>query len=84
MWLINQLSLTIGYHSTTAGIAFKKGVLPLDLVDDTFLFETITTDGQQWYDADTGYAIMDVSDFREALIFQLSKTYYNINNTTTP
>lgn len=65
--------ITNGYHSTAAGIAFQKGEIAVEEIDDSPILENVYTDGTYWYDETTKTVVGEVGDYHEALIFQLAK-----------
>jgi hypothetical protein len=67
-----------GVHSVTAALREKRGKLSLMLFDDTPLFERVVTDGAYWIDAQTFEVLGEVSDFRLALIYSLTRLKYQL------
>ncbi|ABP68230.1 hypothetical protein Csac_2659 [Caldicellulosiruptor saccharolyticus DSM 8903] len=72
--------VTNGHHSIAAGCGYKKGSIKAKQVDITPLFDKIYTDGQSWYESDTGKKIFDVPDFRIAILFEIAKMKYKLQN----
>ena len=73
-----QLNLYIafnGLHSLGAGVATKKGIVPcVKAYDLTRMFETIhSDDGVHWVSNNGNISVDDISDFRFALIYEISK-----------
>lgn len=68
-----------GLHSTGAAIGHKKGKLKAYLVDVSKLFDHLHTDGEYWYNSHTNEAYkMKVFDFRFAILYELAKMKYRL------
>lgn len=68
-----------GLHSTGAAIGHKKGKLKAYEVDVSKLFDHLHTDGEYWYNSHTNETYkMKVFDFRFAILYELAKMKYRL------
>ena len=69
-----------GKHSISSGIIHNKGTIEVEQYDITELFPHINTDGRSWYNSHNNEKIGEVVDFRVAIIYEIAKMKYNIEN----
>lgn len=66
-----------GVHHIHMGKYYKKGIIKADVQRTELLYPHYTTDGQYWYETQTGNKTK-VEDFRIAVLFSLAQMRYNI------
>lgn len=68
-----------GYHSSFAGIAFKKGGIEADVINVEKLFDFIDIDSNlMYFDIRSKTVLSDKVDFRIALLYKISKIRYEM------
>lgn len=79
--------ITNGHHSTAAGKYFVRGEIKAQIYNTQLAYPHITTDGEYWYcDGEKIYypnislEPFKVIDFRFALIYEISRLIYYIEN----
>ncbi len=79
---LDLLHVYNGKHSATAGTVLG-GSVPAEIVSISHLYDKIETDGVYWYCPDSFQSdkrMWKTSDFRVALLYQLSKMKYELVN----
>lgn len=68
-----------GRHSIGVGAGLKEGTIQAVDVDVGILFDHLHTDGEQWYNSHTNEPYnMKVFDFRFAILYELAKMKYRL------
>ncbi len=71
-----------GFHSITAGIINKKGIIMVQICDDIELFGHLYTDGNYFYNIHTRKAICEVDDVKLAVLYSLASQKQRLEYTT--
>lgn len=69
-----------GTHTCSAAVIKRQGVIETSCRDMTKLFPHITTDGEWWYNAHTGEKKYKVYDFRFAVLYEIARCKYELEN----
>ena len=69
-----------GLHSISSGIGHKKGFIKASERDVSRLFNHVHTDGLYWFNAHNNEKIGEVFDFRIAILYELAKIKYKLEN----
>ena len=81
---LNICQVMNGNHSIAAGIYTEKGTVLAKIVDMKPLFENLKTDGAYYYSIHNNTIIEKVQDFRIAVIFEIAKMKYKLENELEP
>ena len=81
---LNICQVMNGNHSIAAGIYTEKGTVLAKIVDMKPLFENLKTDGAYYYSIHNNTIIEEVQDFRIAVIFEIAKMKYKLENELEP
>ena len=81
---LNICQVMNGNHSIAAGIYTEKGTVLAKIVDMKPLFENLKTDGAYYYIIHNNTIIEKVQDFRIAVIFEIAKMKYKLENELEP
>lgn len=62
-----------GIHSTTGGIGYQQGKITVPIIDVSKAYEHLYTDGCKWYNRHTKEVLLNVQDFRVAILYELNR-----------
>lgn len=77
---MNVTIVSQGHHSVSCSHFLKKGAINANVYDIESAYKYVDTDGCYWLFNDCKNEKREISDFRYALLFKLSKMYFELLN----